>query len=142
MLHRPEMAQGYAALSEAIYGNTQLTLREREAARFVIAQLNDCAVCRGTRAEGATAPTEPYYAEIPNWQTSTEMSEREKLAAEFAQRFVLDHLQIHDEFFDRLRVAYSEDEIADLTLCCGAFLGLGRALAVAGVEAPAEQLTV
>ena len=43
-LLRPEMAAGMGALSEAVYGNTRLALREREAARWTIALVNDCVV--------------------------------------------------------------------------------------------------
>jgi hypothetical protein len=45
-----------------------------------------------------------------------------------------------DGFWDRLRGAYRDEEIADLTMCCGAWLGMGRALAVIGVRAPDEPL--
>ena len=92
-LHRTKMAVGMGQLSEAVYGNTQLALREREAARWTIALINDCVVCQGTRAKDAEAHwvDEAFYAEVADWRTSTELSERERLAAEFAQRFALDH---------------------------------------------------
>ena len=70
------------------------------------------------------------------------LTDREKLAAEFAQRFALDHLAMDDEFWARLRAAFADDELADLTICCGMWLGMGRAMAVVGVPAPAEQLLV
>src|ERR1700735_1647153 len=81
-LLRPSMAKGMGALSEAVYGNTQLAVREREAARWTIALINDCAVCRDTRAkDGATSGAdEPFYAEVTEWRTSSDLSEREKLA--------------------------------------------------------------
>jgi hypothetical protein len=47
-----------------------------------------------------------------------------------------------DAFWSRLRAAFADDEIADLTMCCGMFLGLGRALAVVGVAAPEERIIV
>ena len=40
-----------------------------------------------------------------------------------------------DAFFTRLRAAFDDAEIVDLAVCCGAFLGLGRVLAVLGIEA-------
>ena len=49
-LLRPEMAAGMGALSEAVYKNSKLPLRERESARWTIALINDCAVCQDTRA--------------------------------------------------------------------------------------------
>jgi alkylhydroperoxidase family enzyme len=141
-LLRPEMAAGMGALSKAVYGNTELSLREREAARWTIALINDCAVCQTTRARnGAEAGVdEGFYAEVPNWRASPALSPRERLAAEFAERFALDHLAMDDEFWARLQGAYADDEIADLTMCCGTFLGLGRAMAVIGARAPDEPL--
>lgn len=143
-LLRPKMAAGMGALSEAVYGNTKLSVREREAARWTIALINDCAVCRDTRARQgqAAGADEGFYAEVTDWRTSTELSERERLAAEFATRFAIDHQAMDDELWARLRAAYADEELADLTICCSAFLGLGRALAVMGVRAPDERLLV
>ncbi len=143
-LLRPEMAVGMGALSEAVYGNTQLALREREAARWTIALINDCVVCQDTGAtEGPKhGVDEGFYGEVASWAASTELTEREKLAAEFAQRFALDHLAMDDDFWSRLHAVYADDELADLTMCCGMFLGLGRVLAVIGVRAPDERIMV
>jgi alkylhydroperoxidase family enzyme len=143
-LLRPAMAKGMGALSEAVYGNTQLTVREREAARWTIAMINDCAVCRDTRARDgeSSGAGETFYAEVTGWRDSADLSVREKLAAEFAERFALDHLAMDDAFWARLRGEYADDEVADLTICCGAFLGLGRTLAVIDVRAPDQRLLV
>jgi alkylhydroperoxidase family enzyme len=143
-LLRPEMAVGMGALSKAVYENTKLALREREAARWTIALINDCVVCRDTRAlHGPEAGVdEGFYAEVASWRTSEALSDRERLAAEFAERFALDHLAMDDEFWARLHGVFADDELADLTMCCGMFLGLGRVLAVIGVRAPEERILV
>jgi alkylhydroperoxidase family enzyme len=143
-LLRPKMAVGMGALSEAVYGNSQLAVREREAARWMIALINDCAVCRDTRARDgdAVGADEPFYAEVADWRTSTALSVREKCAAEFGERFAFDHLGMDDEFWARLHAVYSDEELADLTICCGMFLGMGRTLAVVGVRAPAQRILV
>ena len=47
-----------------------------------------------------------------------------------------------DELWGRLHAAYADEELADLTICCGAFLGMGRTLAVVGVRAPEERILV
>jgi alkylhydroperoxidase family enzyme len=140
------MAAGMGALSEAVYSNTQLPVREREAARWTIALINDCAVCRDTRAkDGATVGAdEDFYRAATDWRASTELSQREKLAAEYAERFALDHLALamDDAFWARLHADFTEAELADLTICCGAFLGMGRTLAVVGVRAPEQRILV
>jgi alkylhydroperoxidase family enzyme len=143
-LLRPAMAAGMGALSEAVYGNTQLALREREAARWTIALINDCVVCRDTRARDGESfgVDDGFYAQVASWRTSRALSDRERLAAEFAERFALDHLAMDDELWGRLGTAFTDDELADLTMCCGMFLGLGRVLAVIGVPAPDERILV
>ncbi|MET0803384.1 MAG: carboxymuconolactone decarboxylase family protein, partial [Acidimicrobiales bacterium] len=130
--------------SEAVYGHTRLGVREREAARWTIALINHCVVCQDTRAEKGpeAAIDEAFYAEVTDWRTSEGLTDRERLAAEFAQRFALDHLTMDDEFFDKMRTAYADDEIADLVICCGMWLGMGRAMAVVGVPAPDERILV
>jgi alkylhydroperoxidase family enzyme len=143
-LHRPEMAAGMGALSEAVYGNTTLEVREREAARYTIAMINDCAVCQDTRVrEGASrGADEPFYAEITDWRSATHLSARERAASEFAERFALNHLTMDDGYWDSLRALFSEGELADLTISCGMWLGMGRVLAVVGVRAPDERILV
>src|SRR3954447_15725028 len=124
-LLRPEMAVGMGALSEAVYGSSQLPLREREAARWTIALINECRVCQGTRAREATASAidDAFYDEVAGWHDSTVLTARERGAAEFAQRFALDHLAMDEAFWTRLRTLFADDELADLTICCGMFLG-------------------
>jgi alkylhydroperoxidase family enzyme len=143
-LLRPQMAAGMGALSEAVYTNSQLPVREREAARWTIALINDCVVCQDTRARNGVAAgiDDGFYGEVADWRSSTVLSDRERLAAEFAQHFALDHLNMDDSLWARLRAAFSDDELADLTMCCGMFLGLGRVLAVIGVRAPDERILV
>src|SRR3954451_1148581 len=143
-LHRTAMAVGMGAFSEAVYGNSQLPIREREAARWTIALINHCVVCQDTRAKAADehAIDDGFYAEVADWRSSEVLTEREKLAAEFAQYFALDHQAMDDELWARVRASFSDDEVADLIICCGMFLGLGRAMAVVGVPAPEDRILV
>lgn len=143
-LLRPEIGAGMGALADAVYTHSKLAVREREAARWTIALINDCVVCQNTRAKrGPEAGIdEGFYRDLTNWRTSTNLTDREKLAAEFAERFALDHQAMDDGFWDRMHSAFDDDEIADIVMCCGAWLGMGRMLAVIGVRAPDERLLV
>ena len=144
MLARPEIAVAMGGLSQAVYNRSELGTREREAARYTIALFNDCKVCRATRAkEGAAASIDDdFYGQVASWRMSTGLSSRERLGAEFAERFAIDHLAMDDAFWARMHTEFADEEIADLTMCCGAWLGMGRALAVIGVEAPEQPLLV
>jgi alkylhydroperoxidase family enzyme len=71
---------------------------------------------------------------VAEHRTSALYSEQERLAIAYAERFAADHLAIDDAFFDRLRVAFTDAEILDLTICMAAFLGVGRLLRVMGID--------
>jgi alkylhydroperoxidase family enzyme len=55
------------------------------------------------------------------------------LAVEYAERFATDHTSIDDAFVERLRAAFTDPEVLDLTICLSAFLGLGRTLRALGI---------
>ena len=57
-------------------------------------------------------------------------SERESLALEFAEKLAVDHHNIDDQFFDRLKAQFSEAEILELGMMAGQYIGFGRLLMV------------
>ncbi|HEX4539771.1 MAG TPA: hypothetical protein VH112_05945 [Acidimicrobiales bacterium] len=77
--------------------------------------------------------TEEFYRHVAEYRTA-DYSEQERLAIEYAERFVLDHTRIDDDFFIRLRESFTDAEILDLTICVATFLGLGRLLRVLGID--------
>jgi alkylhydroperoxidase family enzyme len=81
---------------------------------------------------------EELYAHVAEYRDYPGYSERERIAVEYAERFVTDHLSIDDAFFTRLKAAFADDEILDLSICIAAFLGLGRILRVLGVDPACE----
>ena len=133
---RPEMGEAVGGIIEATYHQSKLPARVREAARMRIAELNDCAICHDFRAKGfrAEGVDDRLYANVSSYRDDPGYSDQEKLAIEYAERFATDHRAIDDEFFARLRAAFADDEILDLTICLSTFLGLGRLLNVLGIE--------
>ncbi len=131
----PELLPTVTAMIDGPYRRSELPAREREAARMRLAQLNDCAICRDFRAGSAHAggATEDLYAHVED-PDDARYTPRERLAIEFAERFALDHQGMDDAFFERLRSEFSDGELVDLSICCAAFLGLGRVLAVLGID--------
>ena len=137
----PDLSVPAAQFSAAVYEKSALPLREFEAARVRIAQINDCQLCLGWRS-GRDAPSraneadtidEEFYAHIgdPSW---TGFTERERLAAEFAERFALDHHSMDDAFWQRLRAEFTDAEIVDLGLCVGMWISQGRLNQVLDVD--------
>ena len=137
----PALSVPAAQFSAAVYEHSSLPLREFEAARVRIAQINDCELCLGwrsardvaSRVAEADSIDEEFYAHIgdPAWNG---FSEREVLAAEYAERFALDHRSMDDGFWDRLRAAFTDDEIVELGLCIGMWISQGRLNRVLDVD--------
>lgn len=131
---QPELGSAAMRLVDAAYNKSILPVRVREAARMRIAQLNECTVCLAFRAETVKSKGlgEDFYGSI-GASGACELGEQERLAVEYAERFALDHTSIDDQCIERLRSAFTDPEILDLTICCSAFLGLGRTLHALGI---------
>ena len=136
----PKMGTAAAKFSDAIYNKSSLGVRERETARIRIAAINGCVVCLDTRTTSAESLTEEEYRGIEQWRGLTTLSERERLAAETAERFALDHQNLDDDYWVRVRAAYTDAEVFDLMVCISGWLALGRITAVfeAGVACPIQ----
>jgi len=61
-------------------------------------------------------------------------SEQEALALEYADRLATDHHNMDDDFFDRLKEHYSDEQVLELGMMIGQFIGFGRLLAVLDLE--------
>jgi alkylhydroperoxidase family enzyme len=137
---QPALGKALAGLSEAIYSQTVVDLRVREAVRMRIAHINECLLCVGFRfpqkKEEFTAMNinEDFYAAIPQWRTSTLFSERERLAIEYAEKFAENHLSIDDNFIAGLGRYFSGAEIFALTTIIAGLMANGRILQVLQVQ--------
>lgn len=139
----PELTVPAAQLSSAVYEHSKLPLREFEAARVRIAQINDCSLCLNwrsardvaSRAAEADSIDEEFYAQIGNSEWDG-FSEREVLAAEYAALFAENHLAMDDAFWGRMRAAFTDAEIVDLSICVGMWLSQGRLNRVLDIDGP------
>ena len=129
----PGVSVPAAGYSGAVYEHSMLSLREFEAARITLAEINGCHLCldwrtaRDVPSRGAAPDAVPetfYEAALAAGYPG--LSEREALAAEFARRYANDHHAMDDALWARLHAAYSDAELVDLALCVGSWLALGR----------------
>ena len=129
----PKMGAAAGNFAGAVYGDSILPTRIRETARIRIAMLNDCPVCLDTRTvSDPNGLTEDEYLAMADWRTLSTLDERERIAAEFAERFVTDHLGMDDDFWTRARAELSDQELFELGVCCASWLGLGRMTQIFG----------
>ena len=105
----PASAPPPSHFSLAVYDHTTLGLREFEAARLRIAQINGCAFCLDWRTERDGQKVEEEFADaVTEWRTTDAFDDRTRLAAEYAERYALDHHGLDDEFWARMTAHYSQ----------------------------------
>jgi AhpD family alkylhydroperoxidase len=133
---RPQLGGMVERMIHGAYQQSVLPPEERELARMRIAQINECVACSDFRAPSVVEAgvAAELYDNVAEWSTYSGYTERQRLAISYAELFAENPSGITDEFFVRLRAAFSDPEILDLTVCVAVFLGLGRTLAVLGID--------
>lgn len=153
---RPELTGPLYDLSKAVYQNSTLPLREFEAVRARLAQINGCLICQRFRSitdvptylEGlgedpnvgvhthGPAPEEEFYLDIGNWRDSPIYTPRERIAIEFAERFSQspDALGHDNAFWEQAKAHFSEGELYELTIAVACFVATGRYVHVLGFD--------
>jgi alkylhydroperoxidase family enzyme len=131
----PGIGPAAAKFAQAVYDHSTLGLREFEAARLKIAQVNGCLFCQDWRTERDGVKVEDSFPDaVSDWANTGDLDERARLAAEYAERYALDHHGLDDEFWDRMKAAYSDNEIVELSMCLGSWLSFGRLNRVLGLD--------
>jgi alkylhydroperoxidase family enzyme len=131
----PGIGPAAAKFAQAVYDHSTLGLREFEAARLKIAQVNGCLFCQDWRTERDGVKVEDSFPDaVTHWSTTDDLDERARLAAEYAERYALDHHGLDDDFWERMKAAYSDNEIVELSMCLGSWLSFGRLNRVLGLD--------
>ena len=81
--------------------------------------------------------TEEMVASLANFETA-DITDREKLAVQFAQRMATDHHSMGDDFFEELRAEFTDPEIFELGMITGQFIGYGRLISILDLENPEQ----
>jgi alkylhydroperoxidase family enzyme len=131
----PGIGPAAATFAQAVYDHSTLGLREFEAARLRIAQVNGCLFCQDWRTERDGVTVEESFADaVTHWRTTRDLDDRARLAAEYAERYALDHHGLDDAFWTRMKQHYSDAEIVELSMSIGSWLSFGRLNRVLGLD--------
>lgn len=131
----PGIGVAAAAFSLSVYEHSTLGLREFEAARLRIAQINGCLFCQDWRTERDGVKVETGFADaVTQWRSTDLFDERTRLAAEYAERYATDHHGLDDEFWTRMSQHYTQPEVVELSMSIGSWLAFGRLNRVLGLD--------
>lgn len=142
LMMQPDVAIGMGAFSRAVYEKTSLPAREREIARLRVAVANGCPVCLNTRSPRAADAglDEDGVQDVIACSLGQEpeiagLTDRERLAGEFADRFATDHHTIDDAFMAEIRTHFNDVEVIELAALCAMTVGNGRFMTVLDIAA-------
>jgi len=107
-----------------------------ELVRLRIARHNDCFTWLNVRLlQGAEHDlTESKIAQLDLDKTTEHFSAEEQLALEYADKLAADHHSMDDAFFARLATCFTDEQVLELGMMIGQFIGFGRLLAVLDLE--------
>ena len=77
--------------------------------------------------------TDELYNHVHEFRGNPEFTTQEKLAAEFAEQFAIDHVGISDDLWSRMAEHFSDVELLELTITVGFCVCIGRAYQVLDV---------
>jgi alkylhydroperoxidase family enzyme len=71
---------------------------------------------------------------VAAWRTTDAFDDRTRLAAEYAERYALDHHGLDEAFWSRMNAHYSQVEVVELSMSIGSWLAFGRLNHVLGLD--------
>ncbi|EED35460.1 conserved hypothetical protein [Luminiphilus syltensis NOR5-1B] len=127
LAHCPEMAKGAIGFGAAIAMNRTLPERLIELVRLRVAFHNQCRSCMAIRySSAANDVDEDLVCSIEKPQEAPDLTDAERVALEFADRFATDHLSNTDKRFAELREHFTEAQTMELMLHLALYVGMGR----------------
>lgn len=127
----PHMAMANFSFAARAASGQKLPARLLELVRLRIAFHNQCRSCMAMRYDAALQDglTEDLVCSLEKPMEAQNLSERERAAVQYADIFATNHHSIDDDAINHLREHFTDEEIVELGMYSGYFLGLGRFLA-------------
>lgn len=115
---RPEILRAFASFSDCVYPGGMIERRIKELVIIEASRRNACQFCRDSHIAVAKmlGLSEDPLDLIAD---PAAMNERERLAVEYTAAVMEDSNRVPDELFARLRGAYTDPEIVELTFTIG-----------------------
>ncbi len=126
--HRPTIAKGIMALRGGIAAGWSLTQRLKELVRLRVAFHNQCRSCMAIRYRDAVdeGVDEDLVCSLENPPEAPDLTDAEKAAIAYADKFAINHLAIDDAEFEKLRQYFSEGQLVEMGAWVAFCVGFGR----------------
>lgn len=124
----PELAKAFVGFGGAMKRTRTLSPRLVELVRLRVAFHNQCRSCMAIRYTEAAndGVTEDLVCSLERPAQATNLTDAEKAAIDYGERFATNHLSIDDAVYDNLRKYFTEAQIVELGTTVAFFVGFGR----------------
>ena len=124
----PEIAAAYAAFTTTLRTKGVLPRRLVELVRLRVAFHNQCRSCMAVRYRDAAGEEvdETLVCQLADHQIAGDLTDAEKAALNFADKFANEHLSIDDAVIESLKSFFTEAEIIELGMNVALCVGFGR----------------
>jgi alkylhydroperoxidase family enzyme len=128
MGHIPKANKYLVATKAAAKHSGTLSHRLVELVRIRMAYHTQCRTCMTMRFKEGLEDgiTQDVICSLERPAEAENLSDRERKALEYCDKFALDWLSIDSAYFDSMRKHFTEPEIVQLGLICALHLGTGR----------------
>jgi AhpD family alkylhydroperoxidase len=124
----PELAKAFVKFGGAMKMTRTLSPRLVELVRLRVAFHNQCRSCMAIRYTEAAndGVTEDLVCSLERPAQAENLTDAEKAAIDYGERFATNHLSIDDAVYDNLRKHFTEAQIVELGTTVAFFVGFGR----------------
>ncbi len=124
----PDLAKAFVKFGGAMKMTRTLSPRLVELVRLRVAFHNQCRSCMAIRYTEAAndGVTEDLVCSLERPAQATNLTDAEKAAIDYGERFATNHLSIDDAVYDNLRKHFTEAQIVELGTTVAFFVGFGR----------------
>ena len=124
----PELAKAFVGFGGAMKRTRTMSPRLVELVRLRVAFHNQCRSCMAIRYTEAAndGVTEDLVCSLERPAQATNLTDAEKAAIDYGERFANNHLSIDDAVYDNLRKHFTEAQIVELGTTVAFFVGFGR----------------
>jgi alkylhydroperoxidase family enzyme len=109
--------------------------RLKELVRLRIATLNGCKTCKAARLDPTHVTESEATVGVDN-PDSGSFNPRERVALRLAETMAVDHFAVDDQMIRDLRKHFSQEELVELMMMTGQYIGFGRVLSILQLDEP------